>query len=85
MPPTDWTDRTIRGPEKEYLTAEEFRRLFGGLSVDTFRRLLQSGEIPGPVELSPGVKVFPWEHAVYYSLRCKMKPYIAAPGKGREG
>ena len=82
----EWTDRTIRGPLADFLTYEEFGKLFG-VSADTVMRQVKAGEVPAPIEVSSGTKLFSWEHVVYHSLRCKLRPYFAShptPGKGRK-
>jgi hypothetical protein len=67
---SEWTDRMIRGPIAEFLTAEEFGRLFG--VGDTYiRDLAKSGVIPAPVKQGKK-ELWPWEAVVYYGLRLKM-------------
>jgi predicted DNA-binding transcriptional regulator AlpA len=67
----EWIDRTIRGPAADFLTADEFGRLFG-LGADTIRRLVDEGEIPPPIRLSAKTHLFPWESVVLFSLRLKV-------------
>lgn len=70
MTGTLWTDRTIRGPASEYLTAEELRKLFG-LPADWFDEQLKNGVLPGPIKLTAKTQMFTWEHAVFVSLWLK--------------
>ncbi len=69
--PSDWTDRTIRGPAAEYLTAEELGRLFG-MSGDTVRRWTDEGILPPPIRFSSRSVMYSWRHAVYLSLRSEL-------------
>lgn len=66
-----WTDRNLRGPTAEYLTAGEMRKLFG-LSAEWFDEHVENGTIPPPIRLSAKTVLYTWEHAVYLSLWLKL-------------
>lgn len=83
MTPT-WIDRTISAPSENYLTSDEFGRLFG-LSGDTVDRLTKSGDLPEPVRVSKQTKLYTWEHAVYYALKLKFNPPEPDLGDGVKG
>jgi len=76
-----WIDRVIRGPSAEYLSADDFGRLFG-LSGDTITRLTKDGVIPAPIRISKQATAYTWEQAIYYSLRLK---FVQMDGDLAEG
>jgi predicted DNA-binding transcriptional regulator AlpA len=80
--PAEWTDRTIRGPDAEYLTADEMRRLFG-LPADWFDKRVEDGTIPPPIRLSAKTVLYTWEHAVYLALWLKLHGPAATAAAGR--
>ncbi len=80
-----WTDRTIRGPAEDYMTAEEFGKLFGGVTGDTVRNWVKAGTLPAPVKLSAQTLLFTWEHAVYYALAAKFGLLAGDPAEAVKG
>ncbi len=67
----EWMDRTIRGPAAEYLTADEFGKLFG-MSGDFIRNLVEAGTVPPPVKLGKQTYLYTWRHAVLLALRMEL-------------
>lgn len=84
MAATEWTDRAVRGPHLEYLTDVQFAGLFG-FSVDTLDRLVESGEVPQPIELTKRTKVWTAEDVIYYSLRVRLKERFIGAQRGQKG
>lgn len=66
-----WTDRTVRGPSDEYLTPEEFRRLFG-LPAEWIDERVKDGTIPPPLKPTSRTVMFTWEHAACLALWLKL-------------
>lgn len=60
----------MRGPDAEYLTFDEFRKLFG-VPEEWLESKIADGTLPRPVILSARTKLFSWEHAVFLSLWMK--------------
>ncbi len=84
MPSARWTDRTIRGPSADYLSADEFGKLFN-LSGDTVTRMTKEGLIPAPIRVSKQSTAYTWDQVVYYSLRLKFIPLESETGEGVKG
>jgi predicted DNA-binding transcriptional regulator AlpA len=85
----DWTDRTVRGPAADLLTQEELCTFLGGISSKTLKRMVDAGDLPEPLQLTPGIDVWAWEDVVYYRLRmalkARFKPAPAAPEADKRG
>ena len=64
----EWTDRMIRGPVAEYLTQEEFRKLFG-VSEEYVNEQIENNVIPPPAKLNARTIMFTWRHAVILAAR----------------
>ncbi len=62
-----WIDGSIRRPQAEMLTREEFRKLFS-VSEEWLDERIKVGVLPAPLSLSAKTKFYTWEHAVYLSL-----------------
>ena len=62
-----WTDRTIRGPDEDYLTRDEVAKLFG-VSADWLADQEEAGLLPAPTRLTPKTVRYQWEHVIYISL-----------------
>ena len=62
-----WTDRTVRGPDLDYLTFDELRRLFG-LPADWLEARVEDGTLPPPIRLSAKTVIYTWEHAAFLAL-----------------
>ncbi len=79
----EWTDRTIRGPSAEYLSADELRKLFG-LPAEWLEERVKEGVMPPPIRLTARTLTYTWEHAVFLMLWLKLHPSpTPAPAKGR--
>lgn len=62
-----WKDRAIGGPEDDFITPDQLRRMVG-LSEDIFERLQDEKVIPEPIRASQRTLLHPWRHAVYLAL-----------------
>lgn len=75
MPATK--QRTVDGPEQDFLELSEVATYLR-LSTSTLKRLIRDGTFPRPVEMSAGVKVWPWKDCLLWALlveaRGRMKP-----------
>jgi hypothetical protein len=71
----DWIDRTIivRGPDTAFITADEFRRMFGFTRED-FEELIGKGAIPPPRLLGKVKKVYTFEHVAFLNLWLHLMP-----------
>lgn len=72
-----WTDRTVRGPSAEYMTPDEFRKLFA-LPEEQFDKLVKDGTLPPPVRLSNRTVFYTWKHAAFLALWLDFYPGMAA-------
>lgn len=67
----EWEDRTVRGPAAEYMTAEEFGKLFG-VGKDMVLGWVKAGVLPEPLQVSTQTFLYSWEHAVFFALAIKL-------------
>lgn len=71
-------DRTISGPDADFITPDELRRSVG-LPEEIYDRLESDGIVPAPIKASQRTVMHPWRHAVYLSLWLEIfgKDYFA--------
>ena len=65
------------GPDQDYLELHEVAAYLR-MGVKTLRRLVQAGDFPHPVELSPGVRVWSWRDVLYWTLGAELRPRLRA-------
>jgi predicted DNA-binding transcriptional regulator AlpA len=72
--------RTIDGPEQDWLDMHDLVRLTR-LSEPTLRRLIRAGQFPRAVEVTKGVRMWPWTDLVYWSLLTAMRGRLSGTGQ----
>lgn len=77
-----WVDRTIRGPDEDYLTREDVAKLFG-VSVDWLADQEEAGVLPQPTKLSQRTIRYTWEHVIFISLWFKFQTPVKDIPKGK--
>ncbi len=79
MPAPTWTTRPVDAPADDLLTKAEVGRLLG-VSETTVDGLVAAGDLPAPLAVGKGSKVWDWRSVAYYRLRMEMLPRLTRIG-----